>query len=132
MKATGENQQLGEKPVPVPLCSPQISHGLDLGSNPGLRGDRPATKRLSHDTALHSLLPSALDGSVWSTICPGRFIPKKQRRYPLNRRLGGPQSRSGRFGENKNLLSLPEFESRTVQHIVGAYGKQFVFVFCFR
>jgi hypothetical protein len=50
MKLTGENRQLGEKPVPVPLC-PQISHGLDLGSNPGLRGERPATNRLSHGTA---------------------------------------------------------------------------------
>jgi hypothetical protein len=30
MKSTGENRQLGEKPVPVPLCPPQISHGLNL------------------------------------------------------------------------------------------------------
>jgi hypothetical protein len=52
MKLTGENRQLGEKPAPVPLCPPQISHGLDLGSNPGLRGERPATNRLSHGTAL--------------------------------------------------------------------------------
>jgi hypothetical protein len=28
MKLTGENRQLGEKPVPVPLCPLQISHGL--------------------------------------------------------------------------------------------------------
>jgi hypothetical protein len=28
MKLTGEDRQLGEKPVPVPLCPPQISHGL--------------------------------------------------------------------------------------------------------
>jgi hypothetical protein len=28
MKLTVENRQLGEKPVPVPLCPPQISHGL--------------------------------------------------------------------------------------------------------
>jgi hypothetical protein len=28
MKLTGENRQLGEKPVPVPLCPPQISHRL--------------------------------------------------------------------------------------------------------
>jgi hypothetical protein len=49
MKSTGENRQLGEKPVPVPICPPQISHGLDLGSNPGLRAERPATNR--HGTA---------------------------------------------------------------------------------
>jgi hypothetical protein len=28
MKLTVENRQLGEKPVPVPLCPPQIPHGL--------------------------------------------------------------------------------------------------------
>jgi hypothetical protein len=28
MKLTGENRQLGEKPVPVPLCPPQTPHGL--------------------------------------------------------------------------------------------------------
>jgi hypothetical protein len=28
MKFTGENRQLGEQPGPVPLCPPQISHGL--------------------------------------------------------------------------------------------------------
>jgi hypothetical protein len=51
MKLTGENRQLGEKPVPVPLCPSQISHWTDPGSNPGLRGERPATNRLSHGTA---------------------------------------------------------------------------------
>jgi hypothetical protein len=25
---TGETEELGEKPVPVPLCPPQIPHGL--------------------------------------------------------------------------------------------------------
>jgi hypothetical protein len=39
------------KTCPVPLCPPQISHGLDLGPNPGLRGERPATNCLSHGTA---------------------------------------------------------------------------------
>jgi hypothetical protein len=28
MILTGENEELGEKPVPVPLCPPQIPHGL--------------------------------------------------------------------------------------------------------
>jgi hypothetical protein len=64
MKSTGENRQLGEKPVPVPLCPPQISHGLDLGSNPGLRGDRPATNRLSHGTAMNTLVTGHKQGTV--------------------------------------------------------------------
>jgi len=31
---------------------------------------------------------------------PGRFTPGKETRYPLHRRLGGPQVRSGRGAEN--------------------------------
>jgi hypothetical protein len=46
----------GEKPVTVLLCPPQIPHGLTRGSNPGLRGERPATNRLSHGTATFRVL----------------------------------------------------------------------------
>ena len=42
-------------------------------------------------------LISALDGEGWSTPRPGRFTPGKESRYPLYRRLGGPQDQSGRF-----------------------------------
>jgi hypothetical protein len=48
----GKPEELEEKPVPVPLCPPQIPLGLTLGSNPGLRGGRPAANRLSHGTAI--------------------------------------------------------------------------------
>jgi hypothetical protein len=34
MKLTGESRQLGEKPVPVPLCPPQISQGLTRDRTP--------------------------------------------------------------------------------------------------
>jgi hypothetical protein len=37
------------------------------------------------------------------------LLPGKSR-YPLNRRLGGPQSRPGRYGENKNVFPLPGFD----------------------
>jgi hypothetical protein len=30
MKLTGKTEVLGEKPVPMPLCPPQIPHGLTL------------------------------------------------------------------------------------------------------
>jgi hypothetical protein len=33
-------------------------------------------------------------------------------RYTLCKRLGGPRSRSGRYGENKTLLALPEIDPR--------------------
>jgi hypothetical protein len=47
----GKTEILGEKPVPVPLCPPQIPHGPTPGSNPGLRGEMTATNRLSHGAA---------------------------------------------------------------------------------
>jgi hypothetical protein len=36
----------------------------------------------------------------------------KSRRYPLDRRLRGPQSRCRRYGEEKHLLLLPGIEPR--------------------
>jgi hypothetical protein len=47
-KWQGKTEELGEKPVPVPLCPPQIPHGLTPASNPDLRGGRPAANRLGH------------------------------------------------------------------------------------
>jgi len=45
-------------------------------------------------------LSSALDGGERLTPHPGRFTPGKETRYPLYRRLGGPQGRSGRVGNS--------------------------------
>ena len=59
-------------------------------------------------------LTSALDGGGWLTPRPGRFNPGKEIRYPLFRRLGGPQGRSGRVRE---ISSLPEFDPRIVQPV---------------
>jgi hypothetical protein len=53
-------------------------------------------------------LTSALEGGEWSASCPGRFNPGgKKHRYQLDRRLGGPHSRPGHYGQEKNLLPLP-------------------------
>jgi hypothetical protein len=38
-------------------------------------------------------------------------------RYPLYRGLGGPQSQSERFGEEKIILPLPGFEPQNVQSV---------------
>jgi hypothetical protein len=47
-----------------------------------------------------SFLTSALDGGEWSASRSCRFTPQeKSPRYPLDRRLGRPQSRSGCYGE---------------------------------
>jgi hypothetical protein len=45
---------------------------------------------------------------------PAALYPRgKDPRYPLYRRLGGPQSRSGHRGYRKNPLPLPGIEPRT-------------------
>jgi hypothetical protein len=41
---------------------------------------------------------------------PAALLPRKDPWYPLDRRLGGPQSRSGRGGEEKNSKPPPEIE----------------------
>jgi hypothetical protein len=46
---------------------------------------------------------SALAGGEWSASRPGYFTSGKEPRYPSDRRLGGPQSRSGRLGEETIL-----------------------------
>ena len=41
-------------------------------------------------------MTAALEGGEWSAAYPGRILPSGKTRYPLYRRLGGPQGRSGR------------------------------------
>jgi hypothetical protein len=49
-------------------------------------------------------LTSTLDGSHWSDSRLGSFTPLgKTPRQPLDRRLVGPQCRSGHCGEENNL-----------------------------
>jgi hypothetical protein len=59
---------------------------------------------------MHSLT-SALDGGEWSASRPGHFTPR-ERALGIDwlRRLGGPQSQSGRSGEKKNFQPLPGLE----------------------
>ena len=65
-------------------------------------------------------MTTAVEGGEWSAARPGRILPPGKARYPLYplyRRLGGPQGRSGRA---KNLAP-PEFDPRTVQPVVSRY-----------
>jgi hypothetical protein len=48
------------------------------------------------EVQIHVFLTSVLDGGEWLASHPDRFAPAKQPRYPLDRTLYGPQSRSGR------------------------------------
>jgi hypothetical protein len=40
-------------------------------------------------------MTTALEGGEWSAARPDRFVRAGKTRYPLYRRLGGPQGRSG-------------------------------------
>ena len=62
-------------------------------------------------------LTSALDGDAWLTPNRGRFTPGKDA-VPILRRLGGPQSRSGRVRKNSHT---PGFEPMTVQPVASRY-----------
>jgi hypothetical protein len=67
---------------------------------------------------LHALVTSALDGDKWSSRSD-RFTPEKRvSLYPLDRRLGGPKSRSGGGSEKKNIntadpiFSINQYENK--------------------
>jgi hypothetical protein len=95
----GKTQELGEKPVPVPLCPPQIPHGLTRdrirASAVGGRRvtawvmARPKEQRYNYN---HSY--------PWTQIqlhVPAALITKQQHKYALNKRMNGPQKGSGIF-----------------------------------
>jgi hypothetical protein len=52
---------------------------------------------------------------------PAALTPGKSPWHPLDKRLGGPQSQSGRGGEEKNLQSLPGLEPPIIQTIGQRY-----------
>jgi len=57
------------------------------------------------EVQLHSFLISALDGDEWSM--PRPLYPRGRPLYQFDRRLGWPQSWSGRGSEEKNLIITP-------------------------
>jgi hypothetical protein len=69
-------------------------------------------RRVGSEGIAPPLLISALDGGERSASRPGSFTPEERApRRPLDKRLGGPQSRSERYGEKK-ILPLPGIELR--------------------
>ena len=58
-------------------------------------------------------MTAALEGGDWSAESPGRTLLPGKTRYPIYRRVGGPQGRSGRA---KNLVPTG-IRSRTVQPV---------------
>jgi hypothetical protein len=52
-----------------------------------------------------------------ATLPPGKDLPATQ----FDRKLGGPQSLSGRGGEEKNYQPLPGLESPIIQTVLQRY-----------
>jgi hypothetical protein len=65
-------------------------------------------------------LTSALDGVGGQHHAPAALTPPPpvKTRYPLHRRLGGPQGRSGRV---RKTSPPPGFDPRTVQTVASRY-----------
>jgi hypothetical protein len=71
----------------------------------------------SHIGGPEVFLASALDLGECSNFTPRLLYQLEGTPVPLNRRLGGPQSRSGRFWRREDRFPLPGFEPRTVQPV---------------
>jgi hypothetical protein len=63
------------------------------------------------EVQLQLFLTLTLLADEWSFLTLANLPP----RYQLNRRVGGPQSRSGHFGEYKNVLFLSGIEPQIIQ-----------------
>jgi hypothetical protein len=63
-------------------------------------------------------MTTALEGGEGSASRPGRSLPPGKTRYPLYRRLGGPQGRSGQV---RIISPPPGFDPRTVQPVASRY-----------
>jgi hypothetical protein len=63
-------------------------------------------------------MTTTLEGSEGSASRPGRSLTPGKTRYPLYRRLGGPQGRSGQV---RKISLPPGFDPRTVQPVASRY-----------
>jgi len=59
-------------------------------------------------------MTTALEGGERLASRPGRSLPPVKTRYPLYRRLGGPQGRSGQV---RKISPPSRFDLRTVQPV---------------
>jgi len=66
------------------------------------------------DVKLHTFFTAAIERGEWSISGHGRSNPGRKPWCPLNRKLGEPKGRGGRFGEEINFFFLPEIERRLV------------------
>ena len=69
------------------------------------------------EVQLYSSMTAALEGGEWSAARLCRTLPPVKTRYPIYRRLCGPQGRSGRAEK----LASTGIRSPTVQPVVSRY-----------
>jgi hypothetical protein len=75
-------------------------------------------KHMGSEGIAPSFLILALDVGDWSTSRSLRFIPGDiASRQPLDKRLGGSQSRSGHCGEEKKSISPARNRTLVVQSV---------------
>jgi hypothetical protein len=79
MISTGETEELGENPVPVPLSATDATW-----TDPAFRGERPAANRLSQGTACQ---PAFIELAYLEAIDAG------SRRHVMNIRCAIPPAR---------------------------------------
>jgi hypothetical protein len=101
----------------------KLSVIIEVSSTLGQETPRQVHPRTGHEGQEREYrytlsLTSALDGGGWSTSVSGRFTPRQETRYPLFRRLGWTQGRSGRV---RKISAPPGFDRRTVQPVESRY-----------
>jgi hypothetical protein len=81
------------------------------------------------EVKVDSFLTLALDGGDWLASRLDHFSTGKGFLCPLDRRLCGLQSQSGRFGEQKNLLPLTGIRNprRSARSLVSAPTFNYIF-----
>ena len=70
-------------------------------------------------------MTTTLEGGEGSASRPGRSLPPGKTRYPLYRRLGGTQGRSGQV---RKISPSPGLDPRTVQPVASIRKEMYVIV----
>ena len=70
------------------------------------------------EVQLYRFMPTAPEGGEGSASRSGRSLPPGKTRYPLYKRLSGPQGQSGQV---RKISPPPEFDPRTVQLVASRY-----------
>jgi hypothetical protein len=98
MKLAGENRNTGRKTCSCATLSNTNPTWTDPGSNPGLRGGRPATNRLSHGTVqLNDLVRDVGLPKDLAEILGSRLCEKKKHAQPRDFVLLVQTSRRGNY-----------------------------------